>query len=49
MYHLRFKANKGFVCQYDKSLNCETIWSSTFDLDSLTIYRTEENQKNVNM
>ena len=45
MYHLRFKGNKGFMCQYDKSLNFETIWSSTFDLDSLTIYRSEGNPR----
>ena len=45
MYHLRFKGNKGFMCPYDKSLNCETVWSSIFDLDSLTIYRSEGNPR----
>ena len=29
------KGNKGFMCQYDKSLNFETVWSSIFDLDKL--------------
>lgn len=46
MYHLGFKGNKGFMCQYDKSLNFETIWSSTFDLDSLIIYKSEGNSIN---
>ena len=39
------KGNKGFMCQYDKSLNFETVWSSIFDLDSLTIYRSEGNPR----
>lgn len=39
------KGNKGFMCQYDKSLNFETVWSSTFDLDSLAIYRSEGNPR----
>ena len=29
------------MCQYEKGLNFETIWSSVFDLDSLDIYRAE--------
>ena len=45
MYHLRFKGNKGFMCQYDKSLNFETVWSSIFDLDSFVIYRAEGNPR----
>jgi predicted choloylglycine hydrolase len=28
----------GFMCQYEKSQNFETIWSSVFDLSELTIY-----------
>jgi predicted choloylglycine hydrolase len=28
----------GFMCQYDKSQNFETIWSSVFDLSDLTLY-----------
>ena len=40
-----FKGNKGFMCQYDKSLNFETVWSSIFDLDSLVIYRAEGNPR----
>lgn len=39
------KGNKGFMCQYDKSLNFETVWSSIFDLDDLTIYRSEGNPR----
>ena len=39
------KGNKGFMCQYDKSLNFETVWSSIFDLDSLVIYRAEGNPR----
>lgn len=35
------KGNYGFMCQYDKSLDFETIWSSIFDLSNLTIYRAE--------
>lgn len=35
------KGNKGFMCQYDKSLNFETIWSSVFDITTLSILRAE--------
>lgn len=35
------KGENGFMCQYDKSLNFETVWSSIFDLNSLLIYRAE--------
>lgn len=28
----------GFMCQYDKSQNFETIWSSVFDLSELTLH-----------
>lgn len=35
------KGDYGFMCQYDKKLNFETIWSSIFDLKSLMIYRAE--------
>ncbi len=35
------KGDYGFMCQYDKDLNFETVWSSIFDLDSLVIYRAE--------
>lgn len=37
------KGNKGFMCQYDKSLNFETVRSSVFDLKSLVIYIAEGN------
>lgn len=35
------KGEMGFMCQYDKELYFETIWSSIFDLNSLCIYRAE--------
>lgn len=31
----------GFMCQYEKELNFETVWSSIFDLNTLYIYRAE--------
>ncbi len=31
----------GFMCQYEKSLNFETVWSFVFGLNSLCIYRAE--------
>jgi predicted choloylglycine hydrolase len=33
----------GFICQYDKQLNCDTIWSSVFDISNKKIYRAEGN------
>lgn len=35
------KGDYGFMCQYDNEPNFETVWSSIFDLESLTIYRAE--------
>lgn len=35
------RGDYGFMCQYDKALYFETIWSSIFDLKSLVIYRAE--------
>lgn len=35
------KGDHGFMCQYEKGLNFETIWSSVFDLGTLDIYRAE--------
>lgn len=35
------KGDYGFMCQYDNEPDFETIWSSIFDLKSLTIYRAE--------
>lgn len=31
----------GFMCQYEKKLNFETIWSSVFDISGNKIYRAE--------
>jgi predicted choloylglycine hydrolase len=33
----------GLMCQYDKVLNFETIWSSVFDMTNNKIYRAEGN------
>ena len=33
----------GFMCQYDKKLNFDTIWSSVFDISNSKIYRAEGN------
>jgi predicted choloylglycine hydrolase len=33
----------GFICQYDKGLNFDTIWSSVFDISNHKIYRAEGN------
>ena len=35
------KGSYGFMCQYDNEPDFETVWSSIFDLGSLTIYRAE--------
>lgn len=35
------KGKYGFMCQYEKGLNFETVWSSIFDLNTLKIYRAE--------
>ena len=37
----------GFICQYKKNLNFDTIWSSVFDLNEKQIYRAEGNPKTV--
>ena len=39
------KGNYGFMCQYEKKLNFETIWSSIFELNTLKIYRSEGNPR----
>ena len=33
----------GFMCQYEKALNFDTIWSSVFDISNNAIYRAEGN------
>jgi predicted choloylglycine hydrolase len=33
----------GFMCQYDKNLNFDTVWSSVFDITSNKVYRAEGN------
>lgn len=39
------KGKYGFMCQYQKSLNFDTIWSSVFDLTNGKIYIAEGNPK----
>ena len=33
----------GFMCQYEKRMNFETIWASIFNLSDLSVYRAEGN------
>ena len=33
----------GFMCQYNKKMNFDTIWSSLFDIKNLNIYIAEGN------
>lgn len=42
------KGDFGFMCQYDNEPDFETVWSSIFDLESLTIYRTEGDPRKKN-
>jgi len=37
----------GFMCQYDKELGFETIWSSVFDISNNRIYRAEGNPQRI--
>jgi predicted choloylglycine hydrolase len=37
----------GFMCQYEKKLNFETIWSSIFDITNGKVYRAEGNPQRV--
>jgi predicted choloylglycine hydrolase len=37
----------GFMCRYKKETNCDTIWSSVFDLTENKIYRAEGNPGKV--
>lgn len=36
----------GFMCQYEKDLNFDTVWSSVFDITNRKIYRAEGNPLN---
>jgi predicted choloylglycine hydrolase len=38
----------GFICQYEKSLNFDTVWSSIFDFTDKKIYRAEGNPSRIN-
>lgn len=42
------KGDFGFMCQYDHEPDFETVWSSIFDLKSLTIYRAEGDPRKKN-
>lgn len=35
------KGDYGFMCQYDNEADFETVWSSIFDLENLSIFRAE--------
>lgn len=37
----------GFICQYDKELNFETIWASVFDISKGRVFRAEGNPQKV--
>ena len=37
----------GFICQYDKQLSFDTIWSSVFDISNRRLYRAEGNPSRV--
>jgi predicted choloylglycine hydrolase len=37
------KGKYGFMCQYDKKSDFDTIWSSVFDITNGKIYRAEDN------
>ena len=37
----------GFICQYAKQLNFETIWATIFNLSDLSVYRAEGNPQKV--
>jgi len=37
----------GFICQYDKALNFETIWSSIFNISNDKMYRAEGNPQEI--
>jgi predicted choloylglycine hydrolase len=39
----------GFMCQYEKSLNFETIWASVFDITNNKIYRAEGNPQKTKL
>jgi predicted choloylglycine hydrolase len=38
----------GFMCQYDKELNFDTVWSSVFDISNNKIFRAEGNPSRTN-
>lgn len=35
--------NHGFICQYDRKQNADTVWSVIYDLKNMKIYRVEGN------
>lgn len=38
---------RGFICQYDKALNFDTLWSSIYESSNMKIYRAEGNPSKV--
>jgi predicted choloylglycine hydrolase len=43
------KGDFGFMCQYEKALDFETIWSSLFDICNQRIYRAEGNPRTTKL
>jgi predicted choloylglycine hydrolase len=41
------RGKHGFMCQYNKELEFETIWSSVFDISNTRIYRAEGNPQRI--
>lgn len=38
----------GFMCQYEKALNFDTVWSSLYDISGARIYRAEGSPARIN-
>lgn len=38
----------GFICQYDKRMNFDTLWSTVYDTASLSVFRAEGNPSKTN-
>ncbi len=39
------RGDYGFICQYDREPDFETVWSSIFDVKSLMVYRAEKDPR----
>lgn len=48
MYHGRFKKSHyeaGFMCQYYRKTDADTVWSVIYDITNNDIYRVEGNPR----